>query len=124
MILLFYSDESGSHPTVPEILAMKSDTGKTYDCRVDTFSLAMTFMVMSVTELRDSTPRYLLWKDVIVPNDKLWPSADEVADVLKARNYAVFSGNDALLNVIAKALCTPSERYDPQGFQSAFAGVA
>jgi hypothetical protein len=103
---------------------MKSDTGKAYDFKVDTFSMAMTFMVMSVTELQGSTERYRLWKDVIVPKGKLWPSANEVADVLKARNYAVFSGNDGLLNVIAKALCTPSERYDPQGFQSAFAGVA
>ncbi|KAJ5606039.1 kinase-like domain-containing protein [Penicillium lagena] len=115
--------ESYLAPAVPEILAMKSDTGAAYDYRVDTFSMAMTFMVMSVAELQGSTERYRLWKDVIQPNGKLWPSADVVADVLKARNYAVFSNNDNLLNVIAKALCAPSERYYPQGFQSAFAGV-
>ncbi|KAJ5681735.1 serine/threonine protein kinase [Penicillium maclennaniae] len=109
----------------PEIIAMKSDTGTTYDYKVDTFSIAMSFMVMSVSELRDSTTRFQLWKDLIEPDGKtLWPSAATVATLLKARNYAVFSGNDDLLNVLAKALCKPSERYDPQGFKAAFATIA
>ncbi|KAJ5145003.1 serine/threonine protein kinase [Penicillium atrosanguineum] len=108
----------------PEIIAMKTDTGIMYDYKVDTFSIAMSFIVMSVSELRDATTRFQLWKDLIEPDGTLWPSADTVAKLLKARNYAVFSGNDDLLNVLAKALCKPSERYDPQGFKAAFAGVA
>ena len=103
---------------------MKTDTGAMYDYKVDTFSIAMSFMVMSVSELRDSTTRFQLWKDLIEPDGTLWPSAETVANILKARNYAVFSGNDDLLNVLAKALCRPSERYDPQGFKAAFAAVA
>ncbi|RYO92705.1 hypothetical protein DL763_004618 [Monosporascus cannonballus] len=110
--------------TAPEIIIMKTDTGLEYDYKADTFSTAMTFMVMSVPDLRDTTNRFQLWKDLIEPEGKLWPSAEDVAGILKARNYAVFSGNDDLLNVIAKAMCKPSERYDPQGFKSAFDGVA
>lgn len=120
----FSSDGPGSHTNVLEILAMKTDTGTAYDYRADTFSIAMSFMVMSVSALQDSTNRFQLWKDLIEPNNNLWPSANDVAAILKARNYAAFSGNDDLLNVLAKALCKPSERYDPQGFKSAFAEVS
>lgn len=103
---------------------MKTDTGLEYDFKADTFSIAMTFMVLSVPDLRDATARFQLWKDVIEPETGLWPSADDVAGILRAKDYPVFSGNDGLLNVLAKALCKPSERYDPQGFKSAFAEVA
>ncbi|KPM35281.1 hypothetical protein AK830_g11278 [Neonectria ditissima] len=110
--------------TAPEIIAMQTEDGFEYDTKADTFSTAMIFMVLSVSELQDATARFQLWKDVIQPDGALWPSAEKVADVLSKKNYAVFTGNDGLLNVLAKALCKPSERYDPPSFQSAFNGVA
>ncbi|KAF7557954.1 hypothetical protein G7Z17_g345 [Cylindrodendrum hubeiense] len=107
----------------PEIIAMKTETGFEYDTKVDTFSTAMTFMVLSVSEVQDSTTRFQLWKDVIEPDGALWPSAEKIADVLRNRNYPVFTDNDSLLTVLSKALCKSSERYTPQEFQSAFNAV-
>ncbi|KAF5021902.1 hypothetical protein F66182_6050 [Fusarium sp. NRRL 66182] len=113
--------------TAPEIVSMKTDVKGVfeYTTKVDTFSIAMSFMVMSVPDLRDSDKRFQLWKDLIEPEPKkFWPSAKDVEEILRKRNYAVFQGNDGLLQVLAKALCTPGERYDPPEFLSAFSGVA
>lgn len=97
--------------------------GGPYTNKVDTFSMGMTFLVMSVTDLQDQDNRFDLWRNLIQPNGQLWPSADTVASILKEKNYGVFSGNDNLLNVISKALCEPDTRYDPQSFHSAFEGA-
>lgn len=106
---------------VLEIVAPNAKSGGSYTNKVDTFSIAMTFLVMSVPELRDATIRFELWKNLIEPKaNELWPSADTVASILSAKNYDVFSGNDNLLTVLSNALCEPNTRYDPQSFQSAF----
>lgn len=97
--------------------------GGPYTNKVDTFSIGMTFLVMSVADLQNEDNRFDLWRNLIQPNGQLWPSADTVASILKGKNYGVFNGNDNLLNVISKALCEPDTRYDPQSFQSAFEGV-
>lgn len=99
--------------------------GDGYNKQVDVFSLGMTFLVMSVSDLQNSDNRFLLWKDLIEPDGNLWPSADKVGEILAQKDYGVFSGNDNLRQVIAKALCSPTERYSDAGaFQSAFNGVA
>lgn len=84
----------------------------------------MTFLVMSVPDLQNADNRFLMWKNLIEPNKTLWPSAQTIAGVLQSKNYRVFNGNDALLNVIAQSLCEPGSRYDPLAFQAAFNGVA
>ncbi|KAF5011127.1 hypothetical protein FDECE_2735 [Fusarium decemcellulare] len=109
--------------TAPEIIAMVTDNGLDYDTRADTFSTAMTFMVLSVTDLQNADTRFQLWKDLIELDGQLWPSADKIAEVLKKMDYPVFKDNDGLLQVLAKALCKPSERYTPGEFQSAFNGA-
>lgn len=108
-----------------EIIAMRMPTGGDgYNKQVDVFSIGMTYLVMSESSLQNSDNRFLLWKDLIEPNGKLWPSAGEVAKILAGKNYGTFSGNDNLLQVIAKALCSPTERYaDAGAFQSAFEGA-
>jgi hypothetical protein len=80
----------------------------------------MIFMALAVPDIQNSGNRLQLWKDVIQPEVGLFPSAAQVADVLRNRNYAVFQGNDKLLNVLAKALCKPEERYTPGEFETAF----
>ncbi|KAJ5604653.1 serine threonine kinase [Penicillium lagena] len=104
----------------PEIVSQKTKSGGPYTNKVDTFSIGMTFLVMSVPELRDANTRFDLWRNLIEPNDELWPSASTVASILKGKNYGVFSGNDNLLNVLSNALCESDTRYDPQSFKSAF----
>lgn len=109
-----------------EIIAQQGEDGKLeYDHKVDTFSMGMTFLTMSVPDLQsaDSENRYRLWKDLIEVDGQLWPTADQVAKVLRDKNFPVFADNEGLLNVIAKSLCKPSERYDPGAFKTAFEGV-
>ena len=104
-----------------EIIARNAKSGGSYTNKVDTFSIAMTFLVMSVPELRNANTRFELWKNLIEPKEnELWPSADTIASILSGKNYDVFSGNDNLLTVLSNALCEPNTRYDPQSFQSAF----
>lgn len=98
--------------------------GEGYNKQVDVFSIGMTYLVMSESSLQNSDNRFLLWKELIEPDGKLWPSVDQVAKILAAKNYKTFSGNSNLLQVIAKALCSPTERYADAGeFQSAFGGA-
>ncbi|KAM0267016.1 hypothetical protein ACHAPA_006404 [Fusarium lateritium] len=102
--------------TAPEIIS-----GVDYSTKADTFSLGMSYLVMSVSDLRNSDARFQLWKDVIEPSSgSFYPSASKIEEILKERNYGVFSGNDGLLQVIAKSLCKAEERYAPGEFETAF----
>lgn len=103
----------------PEIITMDSP----FSNKVDTFALGMSFLVMSESTLQNEDDRFELWKDLIVPNGVAKPSADTIATLLKSKNYAVFDGNDSLLQVIAKSLCEKNSRYDPQSFQTSFKGA-
>ncbi|KAM5344554.1 hypothetical protein ACJ41O_013089 [Fusarium nematophilum] len=123
-VLAYQCDVGTPSYTAPEIIAMRTDTGSEYDTRADTFSTAMTFMALSVKEVRNADDRFQLWKDLIEPDTGLWPSAEKVAAILKSKSYAVFKDSDALLRVLSKALCKPSERYTPMEFKAAFNGVA
>lgn len=99
--------------------------GGGYTKQIDVFAIGMTFLVMSVPDLQNEDNRFLLWKDLVEPDGEQWPSANKIAGVLSGKSYSVFSGNENLLNVIAKSLCSPTERYaDAVEFQSAFNGVA
>lgn len=102
-----------------EIITMDSP----FSNKVDTFALGMSFLVMSESTIQNEDDRFELWKDLIVPNGVAKPSADTIATLLKSKNYAVFDGNDSLLQVIAKSLCEKNSRYDPQSFQTAFKGA-
>ncbi|KAJ5126568.1 hypothetical protein N7448_007347 [Penicillium atrosanguineum] len=105
----------------PEIVAMKTPSGGGYTKKIDVFSLGMTFLVMSVTDLQDDDTRFLLWKELIEPNGELWPTVAKVSTLLKEKSYDVFSDNENLLTVISTALCTPDDRYDDaSAFQTAF----
>ncbi|KAG5761565.1 hypothetical protein H9Q72_010336 [Fusarium xylarioides] len=107
--------------TAPEIII-----GRDYTTKADTFSLAMSFLVMSVPDLRNSDSRFQLWKDLIEPPNTSYErvTADKTEEILRGRNYGVFSGNDGLLKVIAKAMCSESEgRYTPAEFETAFNGA-
>jgi hypothetical protein len=100
---------------------MKTPSGGGYTKKIDVFSLGITFLVMSVTDLQDDDTRFLLWKELIEPNGALWPSVDTVSTLLKKKGYDVFSDNDNLLTVISTALCTPDDRYDDaSAFQTVF----
>jgi hypothetical protein len=85
----------------------------------------MSFLVMSVTDLRNSDTRFQLWKDLIEPSPGHYRdiTASEVEKILGDRNYVVFNGNDGLLKVIAKAMCSEGERYSPEEFETAFNGA-
>ncbi|KAF5606002.1 serine threonine kinase [Fusarium subglutinans] len=107
--------------TAPEIII-----GRDYTTKADTFSLAMSFLVMSVPDLRNSDDRFQLWKDLIEPPNTSYErvTADKTEEILRGRNYGVFNGNDGLLKVIAKAMCSESEgRYTPAEFETAFNGA-
>ncbi|KAF5988987.1 serine/threonine protein kinase [Fusarium bulbicola] len=107
--------------TAPEIII-----GRDYTTKADTFSLAMSFLVMSVPDLRNSDDRFQLWKDLIEPPNTSYEhvTADKTEEILRGRNYGVFSGNNGLLKVIAKAMCSESEgRYTPAEFETAFNGA-
>ncbi|CAJ0555358.1 Ff.00g054230.m01.CDS01 [Fusarium sp. VM40] len=106
--------------TAPEIML-----GMEYTTKADTFSLAMSFLIMSVTDLRNSDTRFQLWKDLIEPSPGHYQgiTASEVEKILGDRNYGVFNGNDGLLKVIAKAMCSEGERYSPADFETAFNGA-
>ncbi|KAF4500715.1 serine threonine kinase [Fusarium agapanthi] len=107
--------------TAPEIII-----GRDYTTKADTFSLAMSFLVMSVPDLRNSDDRFQLWKDLIEPPNTSYErvTADKTEEILRGRNYGVFNGNDGLLIVIAKAMCSESEgRYTPAEFETAFNGA-
>ncbi|KAH7204648.1 kinase-like domain-containing protein [Fusarium oxysporum] len=107
--------------TAPEIII-----GRDYTTKADTFSLAMSFLVMSVPDLRNSDDRFQLWKDLIEPPNTSYErvTADKTEEILRGRNYGVFNGNDGLLMVIAKAMCSESEgRYTPAEFETAFNGA-
>ncbi|KAM0347298.1 hypothetical protein ACHAPU_004817 [Fusarium lateritium] len=103
----------------PEIVMVKD-----YTTKVDTFSLGISFLVMSEADLRNSDNRFQLWKDLIEPEQGYFlPTSGRVEQILKDRNYGVFNGNDGLLKVIAKALCAADERYTPAEFETAFGGA-
>ncbi|KAF4453919.1 serine/threonine protein kinase [Fusarium austroafricanum] len=104
----------------PEILI-----GRDHTTKADTFSMAMAFLVMSVTDLRDENTRFQLWKDLIEPSPGRYENiaASDVEKILRERNYGVFNGNDGLLKVIAKAMCSEGERYTPADFETAFSGA-
>ncbi|KAF5984251.1 serine threonine kinase [Fusarium coicis] len=107
--------------TAPEIII-----GRDYTTKADTFSLAMSFLVMSVPDLRNSDDRFQLWKDLIEPPNTSYErvTADKTEEILRGRNYGVFNGNDGLLKVIAKAMGSESEgRYTPAEFETAFNGA-
>ncbi|KAJ5387539.1 serine threonine kinase [Penicillium cosmopolitanum] len=74
----------------------------------------MSFMAMSVEDLRVADTRFNFWREMIQPNGKLWPSFDDIK---------VFNENDKLLDVLAKALCEQNARYTPQDFKTAFEGA-
>lgn len=81
---------------------------------------------MSVPDLRNSDDRFQLWKDLIEPPNTSYErvTADKTEEILRGRNYGVFSDNDGLLKVIAKAMCSESEgRYTPAEFETAFNGA-
>ncbi|KAF9769231.1 hypothetical protein IL306_013365 [Fusarium sp. DS 682] len=107
--------------TAPEIII-----GRDYTTKADTFSLAMAFLVMSVPDVQNSDNRFQLWKDLIEPPNTSYErvTADKTEEILRGRNYGVFNGNDGLLKVIAKAMCSESEgRYTPGEFETAFNGA-
>lgn len=83
----------------------------------------MSFMVMSVEDLRVADTRFNFWREMIQPNGKLWPSFDDIKGILGKKNYEVFNENDKLLDVLAKALCEKNARYTPQDFKTAFEGA-
>ncbi|KAM0547228.1 hypothetical protein ACHAPJ_010490 [Fusarium lateritium] len=106
--------------TAPEIII-----GVDYTTKADTFSMGMSFLIMSVSDLRNSDTRFQLWKDLIEPSPGHYKgiTAAEVEKILRDRNYGVFSGNDGLLKVIAKAMCSEGERYTPGEFETEFNGA-
>ncbi|KAF4988866.1 hypothetical protein FGRMN_9508 [Fusarium graminum] len=103
----------------PEIVMVKD-----YTTKADTFSMGMSFLVMSEPDMRNGDSRLHLWKDLIEPEQGYFePTPGRTEQILKDRNYGVFKGNDGLLKVIAKALCAADERYTPSEFETAFAGA-
>ncbi|KAF5679606.1 serine threonine kinase [Fusarium heterosporum] len=108
----------------PSYVAPEIVTVKDYTTKADTFSMGISFLVMSEPDLRNSDNRFQLWKDLIEPEQGYFqPTSGRVEQILKDRNYGVFNGNDGLLKVIAKALCAADERYTPAEFETAFAGA-
>ncbi|KAJ5888873.1 serine threonine kinase [Penicillium taxi] len=104
----------------PEVVRMT-----TYDMKVDTFALGMTWMVMSVPSLADNNNEklLLLWKSVLTERDgNTYLEASQVEDTLNS--YEVLQKDATLRSLIAKTLCGPDERLTVAELYTQFSNVA